>query len=199
MSSASTELTLAPIPCWCVLSSHAELVRIACRLQLYLVLPTASRHSRAVPSDLYRIVSQHKKRADSSCILLGAIVISFYTVERFGRRALTLIGGVGSLLFNVLLGVFGLLVQTSAVQSATLAMICLWVVLYAICFAGSGWTVASEIATPRLRAKSTAFIVSTNAISGAIFVSNMLNPLTGRTRPSPSCSAPLVMARRAGA
>lgn len=103
------------------------------------------------------------------CILLGAIVISFYTVERFGRRALTLIGGVGSLLFNVLLGVFGLLVQTSAVQSATLAMICLWVVLYAICFAGSGWTVASEIATPRLRAKSTAFIVSTNAISGAIF------------------------------
>jgi SP family sugar:H+ symporter-like MFS transporter len=100
-------------------------------------------------------------------------MVAFYLIERLGRRTLVLAGGIGCCIFNILIGSMGLLEQTSAVQSATLAIICMWVFTYACGFAGTGWTVAGEVATPRLRAKTTAFVAATNAISGAIYNSTV--------------------------
>ncbi|WVQ72838.1 hypothetical protein IAR50_002399 [Cryptococcus sp. DSM 104548] len=104
------------------------------------------------------------------CILLGALMISFYTIERFGRRTLILVGGVGCTIFNVIIGATGFMPKNSTTtDNTTLAFICLWVLTYATTFAGTCWSISAEVATPRLRAKATAFAISTNAMSGALF------------------------------
>ncbi|WWC89877.1 uncharacterized protein L201_004805 [Kwoniella dendrophila CBS 6074] len=107
------------------------------------------------------------------CILIGSLMVSFYGIERFGRRTLILSGGAACTLFNVAIAGLGFAKKSDATDNATLAFICLWVFMYAFGFAGTGWTCAAEIATPRLRAKTTAFAASTNAISGAIFNSTV--------------------------
>jgi SP family sugar:H+ symporter-like MFS transporter len=139
----------------------------------------------------------------ASCILIGATMVSFYTVERFGRRTLILAGAIGCFIFNLVIASFGFAETSDAVNSAMLAMICLWVFTYAACFAGSCWTVAGEIATPRLRAKTLSFVVGTNAISGIIFNSAvrlsevMFNGLLTSDR-FPSCSRTVEPMRRVG-
>ncbi|WVW82919.1 hypothetical protein I302_104933 [Kwoniella bestiolae CBS 10118] len=107
------------------------------------------------------------------CILIFSLMVSFYGIERLGRRTLILSGGLACTVFNVAIASLGFAKKSSSVDSATLAFICLWVFMYAFGFAGTGWTCAAEIATPRLRAKTTAFAASTNAISGAIFNSTV--------------------------
>ncbi|WRT68794.1 uncharacterized protein IL334_005774 [Kwoniella shivajii] len=103
------------------------------------------------------------------CILIGANIISFYLVERTGRRTLILYGGVASVVLCVIIGTMGVIEQTTSSQSATLAVICMWVVVYALCFAGTGWLLAGEISTPRLRAKTASFVAATNAIAGTLY------------------------------
>lgn len=96
-------------------------------------------------------------------------MISFYAIERVGRRRLILVGGCFAFIFNLTIGSLGQATQTEAVQSAALAVICMWVFNYAICFAGTGWTLAGEVATPRLRAKTASFTAFSNAVAGAIY------------------------------
>ncbi|WVQ63618.1 uncharacterized protein L199_001771 [Kwoniella botswanensis] len=103
------------------------------------------------------------------CILIGANIVSFYLVERAGRRTLILCGGAASAVLCVVIGVMGVIEQTTSSQSASLAVICIWVVVYALCFAGTGWLLAGEISTPRLRAKTSSFIAATNAIAGTLY------------------------------
>lgn len=96
-------------------------------------------------------------------------MISFYAIERVGRRRLILVGGCIAFSLNLIIGSLGQAVQTEPVQSAALAVICMWVFNYAICFAGTGWTLAGEVATPRLRAKTASFTAFSNAVAGAIY------------------------------
>lgn len=112
-------------------------------------------------------------------------MIAFYAIERLGRRTLVLTAGIACCIFDVLIGSMGLLTQTTAVQDATLAIICMWVFFYACGFAGTGWTMTGEVATPRLRAKTTAFVAATNAVSGAIYNSTVGPP----SCPQDTCSS----------
>ena len=63
----------------------------------------------------------------------------------------------------------GVIKQTTTSQNATLAVICIWVFVYALGFAGTGWILAGEVATPRLRAKTAAFTAASNGVAGAIY------------------------------
>jgi SP family sugar:H+ symporter-like MFS transporter len=115
----------------------------------------------------------------TSSILIFSIMISFYVVERAGRRALIVYGGCIACVLNVVIGTMGVIAVNDAVLNASLAIICIWVFNYACCFAGTGWTAIGEIATPRLRAKTAAFAASTNAIAGAIY-NSCVSMLTDR-------------------
>jgi hypothetical protein len=104
------------------------------------------------------------------------ILVSFFTTERVGRRPMFIYGGICACfrlrlarlsaatvmgLFNIGLGIAGVVNPTStASQNAALAMICLWVITYALSAAPIGFIVASELATPRLRALTTGFAIS---------------------------------------
>lgn len=107
--------------------------------------------------------------ADSRCILLFGLLVSFYTVEKFGRRTLILTGGVTLAIVNIVIACLGFPDKTDTVLNLTLAFICIWVFLYATMFAGTAWTLAGEIASPRLRSKTTTFSTNTYSIHGLVF------------------------------
>lgn len=88
------------------------------------------------------------------------VLVSFYLTERFGRRSLLLTGGTGCFVCNIILGTLGVVKRTDAVLHATLAVICIWVLFYAGCLAGVGWGLTSEIATPRLRARTAGVVIN---------------------------------------
>ncbi|GFZ49652.1 hypothetical protein JCM24511_07053 [Saitozyma sp. JCM 24511] len=95
-----------------------------------------------------------------SGLLVFMVLVSFYLTERFGRRSLLLTGGTGCFVCNIILGTLGVVKRTDAVLHATLAVICIWVLFYAGCLAGVGWGLTSEIATPRLRARTAGVVIN---------------------------------------
>ena len=88
------------------------------------------------------------------------VLVSFYNTDRFGRRALILIGGTGLCIGNIVLGCLGLIEQTDAVLRALTGVLCIWVIIYGLCLGGVGWSLVPEVATPRLRARTTGFVIN---------------------------------------
>ncbi|KAL1404868.1 hypothetical protein Q8F55_008479 [Vanrija albida] len=108
-----------------------------------------------------------------SCIvftlLVATLSVSFYCTDRFGRRTLLFTGGIGCFICNIILGTLGVVKHTPAVLNATLGVICVWVVIYASCLGGVCWGLSSEIATPRLRARTTAVVVNMSTLFSLLF------------------------------
>jgi hypothetical protein len=89
-------------------------------------------------------------------ILLVGLLVSFYAVEVLGRRALMIGGGVACAVCNLVIGITGCLPKNDSTNHAALAFVFLWVFSYAASFAGVGWGMVSECATPRLKSKTAA-------------------------------------------
>lgn len=97
------------------------------------------------------------------------IIVSFFATDRLGRRTLILTGGTGCFICNVILGTLGVVKRTDKVLNATLAVICVWVVIYALCLGGVSWGLTSEIANPRLRARTTAVVTTMSTLFSLMF------------------------------
>lgn len=114
-------------------------------------------------------------------VLLACIVLSFYTVERVGRRP-SLLAGAGVMgSCTLIIGILGAVQNQNG--SALVALCAIWVAAYAVS-AGplgefcllllgyrliSGWTFVAEASTPRLRAKTAGTAAAGTAAVGLIF------------------------------
>ena len=88
------------------------------------------------------------------------IMISFYLTERFGRRNLILTGGIGCCICNIVIGTLGVIPKTDVALHATLGLICVWVVIYALCMGAPAWGLTTEVATPRLRSRTAGVVIN---------------------------------------
>jgi len=108
------------------------------------------------------------------CIQLTAQVISWYNIERFGRRILLLLGGGGMTVFCLSIAVVGT-PNWVPPGGLTIALFCLWTFCYSSSCAPIGYVYLAEIATPRLRAKTAGFAAACTACFG-IFT-NFVTPI----------------------
>jgi MFS family permease len=104
----------------------------------------------------------------------SAQVISWYNIERFGRRILLLLGGGGMTIFCLSIAVVGT-PNWVPPGGLTIALFCLWTFCYASSCAPIGYVYLAEIATPRLRAKTAGFAAACTACFG-IFT-NFVTPI----------------------
>lgn len=104
---------------------------------------------------------------------MTGIAGSLYTIERFGRRTLILTASCILIVINTIIASIGFMPETSNTQSATLALICIWVFSYSCGLSGSCWSAPAEVATMRLRAKSISAILMTNALSNVLYGSTV--------------------------
>ncbi|RSH79596.1 uncharacterized protein EHS24_009246 [Apiotrichum porosum] len=102
-------------------------------------------------------------------LLVFMVGVSFYSTERFGRRTLVFVGGIGCFVCNIVLGTLGVVKRTDVVLNVTLAVICIWVLFYAGCLGGVCWGLTSEISTPRLRARTTGIVVNMSTCFSLLF------------------------------
>jgi len=109
------------------------------------------------------------------CIQLSAQVVSWYNIEKFGRRPLLLIGGAGMILMCAAIAGVGTAPNYVPPGGLVVALFCIWTWSYASSCAPIGYCYIAEIATPRLRAKTAGFASSLTAAFG-IFT-NFVTPI----------------------
>lgn len=109
------------------------------------------------------------------CIQLSAQIVSFYNIERFGRRILLILGGLGMTIACLVLGVLGTIPDWVPPGGLVIFLFCLWTWSYSSSCAPIGYVYLAEISTPRLRAKTAGFAAACTAAVGV--VTNFCSPL----------------------
>lgn len=106
---------------------------------------------------------------------MGGVIVSFYLVERVGRRPLLLIGGIVMSIANLVVGGIGTRgnVSGSSLGGLLVAMCSIWVFAYSISTAPIGWIALVELSTPALRAQTAGIGAFLQSLSGVLFVSQV--------------------------
>jgi hypothetical protein len=104
-------------------------------------------------------------------VLVLGIIISFFTVDRVGRRALVIYGGAIMAVLTLIVGCLSFVPMNAASGGALVAICCLWAFVYANTLAPIGWVSLVEISSPSVRAKTTSLAVTIQYLSGILFVS----------------------------
>ncbi|XP_060196115.1 sugar transport protein 10-like [Lycium barbarum] len=116
-----------------------------------------------------------------------ATAISIFTVDRFGRRALFLVGGslmlvcqiaVGAIIASVF-GMDGLGSFSKGLGNGTVALICIYVAAFAWSWGPLGWLVPSEVFPLEIRSAGQSINVSVNMfftfVIGQLFLTMLCN------------------------
>jgi MFS family permease len=97
---------------------------------------------------------------------LSAQIVSFYNIEKFGRRPLLLVGGMGMMLMNLAIAIVGTIPNWQIPGGLVVALFCIWTWSYSSSCAPIGYCYLAEISTPRLRAKTAGFAAACTACVG---------------------------------
>ncbi|WVW85797.1 hypothetical protein I302_107835 [Kwoniella bestiolae CBS 10118] len=112
-----------------------------------------------------------------TCILLLFLVISFFVIDKVGRRPL-LLGG-GAIMASCCFSTAGIGFMEKLPGAALVFLTCLWTASYALSVGSVGWAYVADTASPRLRAKTAGMAAAGTAMFGLIFqytVPIMLSP-----------------------
>ena len=93
--------------------------------------------------------------------------ISFYTVERFGRRKLLITGATGMVVMQFIVGIVGVTAgresqHNKAAVSAMIAFICFNISFFAATWGPCAWVVIGEIFPLPIRSRGVALATSSN-------------------------------------
>ncbi|KAJ0149867.1 Uncharacterized protein HZ326_7543, partial [Fusarium oxysporum f. sp. albedinis] len=144
-------------------AKHSATLRLRTKIKCSFDLGCPSVHAIAGVSDpfLGNMVKQ--------MVLVVGIIISFYTVDKVGRRTLVIGGGAAMATICLIVGGLGFIKQTSASGMALVALCSLWAFVYANTLAPIGWISLVEISSPSLRAKTTSIAVTIQYATGILF------------------------------
>ncbi|KAH6694163.1 putative sugar transporter [Plectosphaerella plurivora] len=86
-----------------------------------------------------------------------ATPLAFWTIERFGRRPLFLVGGIGMCLMQYVIGAVGTAMpQDETAVKGMIAIICLQIFFYATTWGPAAWVVIGEIFSLPIRSRGVA-------------------------------------------
>jgi hypothetical protein len=101
-------------------------------------------------------------------VMLVASLAAFPLTEIFGRRALIVGPQFGLCLILLLIGIMGCVPNQDKASWGIVAFIYVWAIVYQLSIGATGFVLASEIATMRLRGPTQGLITITNACWGLI-------------------------------
>ncbi|ORX39558.1 putative glucose transporter [Kockovaella imperatae] len=88
--------------------------------------------------------------------------ISFWTIERFGRRAILFWGAIGMAVCEFICAISGTVSQSDSVVKAQIAFICIYISFFASTWGPGAWVVVGEIFPIPIRARGVALSASSN-------------------------------------
>jgi MFS family permease len=94
----------------------------------------------------------------TSLVNVVATPISFWTIERFGRRPLLIIGAFGQISMQLLIAIIGITagraeLGNTAATKAMIAIICLDIFVYAMTWGPAAWVVVGEAFPLQIRSR----------------------------------------------
>jgi MFS family permease len=102
-------------------------------------------------------------------IEIVALIAAVYMVEKVGRRPLVLIGTAGCGICMLLIGALANVKVTTASSSGLIVICSAWELFYGSSLSPIGWIFIAEVSTLALKAKTTAFAVIVQSLSGLLF------------------------------
>ena len=88
--------------------------------------------------------------------------ISFYTIERFGRRPLLIWGALGMVVCQFIVAITGTVTSAPSALSAMIAFICIYIFFFASTWGPGAWVVIGEIFPLPIRARGVALSTASN-------------------------------------
>ena len=89
--------------------------------------------------------------------------LSFYTIERFGRRPLLIYGALGMCICEFIVGIMGTVRPDDPnVVKAQIAFICIYIFFFASTWGPGAWVVVGEIFPIPIRARGVGLSTSSN-------------------------------------
>jgi MFS family permease len=99
----------------------------------------------------------------TTAVNVGSTPLSFWTVERFGRRMLLIYGAVGMLVCEFVIAIVGTVDEGSKAASICLIVFtCFYIFFFASTWGPTAWVVIGEIFSLPIRAKGVALSTASN-------------------------------------
>lgn len=112
------------------------------------------------------------------CNLVNCIVtpIAFYTIERYGRRALLIWGGIGMVVCQFIAASVGVTNKDNAAAntSAEIAFLCIFIAFFATTWGPAAWVVVGEIFPLPIRSRGVGLSTASNWLWNTIIA--VINP-----------------------
>jgi len=106
----------------------------------------------------------------TTAVNVGSTPISFWTIEKFGRRALLIYGAIGMLICEFIIAVVGTVDEGSKAAGVCLIVFtCFYIFFFASTWGPGAWVVIGEIFPLPIRAKGVALATASN-VSNALSV-----------------------------
>lgn len=113
------------------------------------------------------------------CVLLFGVLISFYLIDKAGRRPLLLGGGLVMCVTVFIVGAMGQIGIAKGTGTVMIVMMALWVFAFALSCGPIGWSSLVEHSTPVLRTHTAGIATIMQSCSGVLFsytIPLMLSP-----------------------
>ena len=88
--------------------------------------------------------------------------LSFWTIERFGRRSILFWGAIGMVICEYICAIAGTASSAPGVVRAQIAFICIYIFFFASTWGPAAWVVVGEIFPIPIRARGVALSTSSN-------------------------------------
>jgi sugar porter (SP) family MFS transporter len=99
----------------------------------------------------------------TTAVNVGSTPLSFWAIEKLGRRALLIYGAIGMLVCEFLIGIIGTVAEGSKAASTCLIVFtCMYVFFFATTWGPSAWVLIGEIFPLPIRAKGVALSTASN-------------------------------------
>jgi MFS family permease len=102
----------------------------------------------------------------TTAVNVGSTPLSFWAIEKLGRRALLIYGALGMLVCEFLIGIIGTVAEGSKAASTCLIVFtCLYIFFFATTWGPGAWVPIGEIFPLPIRAKGVALSTASNISS----------------------------------
>jgi MFS family permease len=99
----------------------------------------------------------------TTAVNVGSTPISFWTIEKFGRRALLIYGAVGMLVCEFIIAIVGTVDEGSKAASLCLIVFtCIYIFFFASTWGPGAWVLIGEIFPLPIRAKGVSLSTASN-------------------------------------
>ena len=103
--------------------------------------------------------------------------ISFWTVEKFGRRPILFWGAIGMVVCEFICAIAGTASSAPSVVRAQIAFICIYIFFFASTWGPAAWVVIGEIFPIPIRARGVALSTSSNWLWNCIITVSRASPI----------------------